>query len=312
MPGRSDNRYLSKFSRWDERSSVRAKPRPRLEPLQAEHLYFPPELVAVAAHPTVVAAGPAAVEHVLLQTLYQYLQFTVELESEAVLPVTASISRRTAGLDLPPAMAMDAFAITTDEAWHAQVAHGVIRELETATGVPALDEERPQFLKRLAVVRETVEPALRPALDVLFAVVSETLISAKLSVIPNDRRIVPAVRAVVSDHAEDEGRHHAYFRVLLDKLWPALTIRERLVLGPLVPELIRVFLEPDLDRAVDTLVHIGLDGQTAKEVVRDSHSVEATWGLAHGARTTVKYFRAVGALDDGATALAFADAGLAV
>src|ERR687886_110138 len=43
---------------------------------------------------------------------------------------------------------------------------------------------------------------------VFFTVVSETLISAILSDIPHDQRVVGAVRAVIADHAEDEGRHH--------------------------------------------------------------------------------------------------------
>jgi len=69
--------YRSAFVRWDERASVRSKPRRVLE--SQSGLYFPPELIPFLDHPLVLALDAQARYRLLVHRLYQYLQFTVEL-----------------------------------------------------------------------------------------------------------------------------------------------------------------------------------------------------------------------------------------
>src|SRR6185295_14101103 len=59
--------------------------------------------------------------------------------------------------------------------------------------------------------------------------------------IPSDPRVVMAVRELVADHAEDEGRHHAYFSRLLEFTWPRLNKAQRATIGPLLPEMVLAF-----------------------------------------------------------------------
>ncbi|MBB4913039.1 diiron oxygenase [Streptosporangium saharense] len=307
----SPEEYGSRFERWDERAAVRVKPQPVLDLPAPDVLYFPPELVPVLRHPLVAERGGRAVHDALAQHLYHYLHFTVELEQLAIIPVAARIARGRSGLDLPERMRADAYKIVTDEAWHAQLSYDLIRQVETRSGVAWTDAGTPAFLHRLDAVRRRLDPRVRGLERLLFAVVSETLISTVLTDLPRDRRLPGAVRDLVRDHAEDEGRHHAYFRDLLRRLWPALSATERACVGPLLPAIVAAFVEPDREAAAVVARAAGLSRDQARTVAAESLSVAWTpRDTASRARTVVRYFEEAGALDDGATREAFAEAGL--
>lgn len=303
--------YASTFVHWEQRASVRTKPRRTVGGGDSAPLLFPPELVPATEHPLVRARGPAAARRILAQSLYAYLDFTVVLEQSVVLPVTSRIALGRSGLDLPRRMRSDAFKITTDEAYHAQFCHEFVEQLAEHCGIPVALPDEPQFAGRVGAVRDRFDPALHPLLDLVFVTVSETLVSAYLSDLPGDRRLPRPVRDVVGDHAEDEGRHHAYFRAFLRYLWPQLSERERRLVGPHVPDLVEAFLEPDLGAVTLALRDAGLDEREAATVVGECYRSAGDGGsMARAARATVLSFRDVGALDDPATHEAFAARGL--
>lgn len=304
--------YTGGFGRWDRLAGVRNRPqRPFTEP---GSLYFPPELHPVALHPLVTAGGPEQVEWLLLRRLHDYLDFTTQLEALAVIPVVTAISRGRSGLRLPEAMRADAFKIVTDEAWHAQVSYDFARQVARATGVPA---ERPDgggppaFTERLDAIRDRLPHGIRGVEALLFAIVSETLISGILAEIPRDERLPGSLREHVRDHAEDEGRHHVYFRAVLRQLWAALTPAERGAVGPQVPAAIQAFLAPDLARAAEDLRTLGLPERSVEQVLAESWPGEKIAAdMAGSARSLVRYFGEAGALDDPATRDSFETAGL--
>jgi hypothetical protein len=309
--------YESKFGNWDRRASVRTQPRRVLADGSIVDgdgpavLFFPPELVPAAGHPLVTGRGGEAVHRLLVQSLYQYLHFTEVLEQVAVMPVTMSISLGRSGVQVPAAMRADALAITTDEAWHAQFSYDFADQVRAASGVAGHPPVQPQFVGRLARIRRSVPPEARRLVDLFFAVVSETLISTILSDIPRDQRLPPALRALVADHAADEGRHHAYFRSFLRVLWGQLDPRERRLVGPRVPELVEAFLEPDVTAVARTLRADGLPAAQVRRVVAESYPPARAGGhLAVAAAATARCFQDLGALDDPATAEAFAARGL--
>ncbi len=106
---------------------------------------------------------------------------------------------------------------------------------------------------------------------IFFTIVSETLISAILSGIPSDPRVVTAVRELVADHAQDEGRHHAYFSRLLEFTWPRLSKAQRALIGPLLPEMILAFLEPDFVAIAGNLRACGLTAEQIDQVMTESY-----------------------------------------
>ncbi|WP_149184484.1 diiron oxygenase [Streptomyces sp. TRM49041] len=303
--------YRSRFGRWEERASVRAKPQRVLEGGGEHCLYFPPEFVPVATHPLVAERGQECVERILVHRLFHYLHFTVDLEQVAVIPISSQISRGRAGLHLPERMKEDAFKISTDEAWHAQFTYDMLKQVERQTGVPAHMPELPQFIERLDRVHRHMDPDLRGIDELIFAVVSETLISNMLADLPRDERLPKAVRELVADHAEDEGKHHAYFSSLLEYVWPALSRDQQRRIGPWIPELIFSFLEPDYRAMSYGLHESGFRASEIDQIVHESYPREVVAEtIREAALATIHYFRGVGVLDDPATRDAFLAAGL--
>jgi P-aminobenzoate N-oxygenase AurF len=305
------NGYRSRFTGWYERASVRVKPRRVLEPGSGDQVYFPPEHLPILAHPIVTERGAPLSHFLQVQRLYQYLHFTTELELYAVCPVASGISRHRVGLEVPEAARRDAFKIVTDEAWHAQFSYDLMRQIEAETGIAVPELAAPPFVAMLDDVTERLSPALRGAELTLFAVVSETLITALLAALPHDRRLPAAVREVVRDHAEDEGRHHAYFRYFLELLWNSLDTAQRRDIGPRLPEIIDAFLVPDYRALARSLMDGGLSVSDAEQVLAESYPDSVTESArAVAAAPTVRYFTEVGALAEPATREAFAAAKL--
>lgn len=307
--------YTSRFERWDGLASVRRRPQRDFASVDSE-LYFPPELYPVVLHPIVAAKGEAVVKGLLLQRLYDYLDFTAELESVAVIPVAMKISRGRSGLVLPARMKADAFKIVTDEAWHAQFSDDFARQIETVTGHPnrsAGSAAPPAFLPRLQAIRERLPFEVRGVESLLFTIVSETLISGILSDIPRDSRMPRSVREVIRDHAEDEGRHHVYFRSVLKHLWQALTAAERKAVGPHLPAVIYAFLEPDYGQVAGHLSGFGLTADEVDQVIAESWPDFQVRNTVAGAASQItRYVAEVGAFNDSRTRAAFEEAGLPV
>lgn len=298
--GIAEAAYSSAFRTWHARASVRTKPRRQIaEEEPRELVYFPPELVPAAQHALVQELGAETTDRILIRQLHTYLEFTSELEQGAVNPVAAMISRRRSGFDLPETMIEDAYKIYTDEAWHAQFSDDLQRQVASATGVGPSVFEEPNFFRKLKGFQLDLVPDERRLVMIFFTIVSETLISAILSDIPQDRRVVTAVRELVADHALDEGRHHTYFSRLLEYTWPRLNKAQRALVGPLLPEMIHAFLEPDFVAIAGNLRACGLTAEQTDQVMTESYpSATVRAGIRASSKATIRHFERVGIVDD--------------
>jgi hypothetical protein len=306
--------YARKLSNWDTKAAVRVKPRRIL--LQDEEsmgkLYFSPELVPVAQHPLVRRIGPAAVRDMQVQHLYRYLDFTTQLELEVINEVAKDIALGKLDADVPDAMREDAFKLCTDEAHHAYFSDDLKRQVEAASGIHPDRVGMPPFLRRLRALQREMPSDLRPLGELLFAVVSETLISSILAGIPKDRRVVTAVREIVADHAEDEGRHSAYFSQLFTFLWPRLDDRQKAALGPLLPKFILAFLEPDYTAIRNSLSKYPLGADQVHAVVDQTYPKSVVRADAReAAKVTLHLFQHNGLIEDPRIGDAFRSHGLA-
>jgi hypothetical protein len=286
--------YARKLNNWDTKAAVRVKPRRIL--LQDEEsmgrVYFSPELVPVAWHPLARGLGPAAVRDMQVQHLYRHIDFTTQLELEVINEVSKEIALGKLDADVPDVMREDAFKLCTDEAHHAYLSDDLKRQVEAASGIHPDRVGTPPFLRRLRTLQREMPSELRPLGELLFAVVSETLISGILAGILRDRRVVTAVRAIVADHAEDEGRHSAYFSQLFAFLWPRLDDRQKAALGPLLPRFILAFLEPDYPAIRDSLSKYPLGADQVHAVVDETYPRSVVLADAREvAKVTLHLFR---------------------
>lgn len=302
------------LSDWDQRSTIRAHPR---RVLAAEDdcgkLYFAPELAPVSQHPHIATLGPPVVNRVLVGHLYRYLDFTAHLEHQVVNVVASRIALGKTGFDLPQDMMHDAYKLYCDEAYHALFSADLKRQVEAVTGIASARPRVPRALEQLRATQLAAPRELRSLIKLFFVIVSETLISATLIQIPRDGRVVSAVRHIVADHAEDEGRHHAYFASLLEMIWPRMTPRQQACIGPLLPRFILAFLEPDMAAIRSELTGCGLEPDRTHEVIEESYPTQHVIAAARVmAKATVRLCERNGILEHSHTREHFQATGLIV
>jgi hypothetical protein len=117
----------------------------------------------------------------------------------------------------------------------------------------------------------------------------------------------------VADHAEDEGRHSAYFSQLFGYLWPQLDDRQMATLGPLLPLFIRAFLEPDHKAIRRSLSKYSLDEDAIREAVEETYPETTVSAAAlDAARVTLHLFLNNGLMRNSQIADAFLSHGLAI
>ncbi|GAA3570741.1 diiron oxygenase [Streptomyces osmaniensis] len=309
----ADDEYQSPFRTWYSKASVRKSPRRMVEEGDDDAFFFSPELVPVARHPLVMELPPGTFREILLQHLYRYLDFTAKLEYLVVNRTALGIAQGSVRVDIPEEMRLDAYKIYCDEAYHTLFSVDLLQQVQQRSGVRAKLPEEPYFLTRLRQYLETLDASRRPLVELLFVVVSETLISASLAEVPADDGVHPTVRAVIRDHAADEGRHHTYFAMLVRYLWAQLDDEARRFASRIVPTLINFFLAPDTPALLDELRGYGVKADTAQQILAETYTAEALATHARiTARQTVRIFAALGALDDSAARDAFENSGLLI
>lgn len=291
--------YKSPFRNWHERASVRQAPRRLLQDPEPGQHFFSPELVPLAQHPVITELRPELFDEVLVRQLLRYLHFTAVLENLVVNRTILGIAHGSIAVDIPDEMRMDAFKLYCDEAYHALFSADMTRQIEEATGIRSNEAREPYFLVRLRELLAEAPENLAPLIEILFVVVSETLISAQLSEIPSSAQLVPAIQEVIQDHARDEGRHHAYFVAYLRYLWGALDSRQRRAAALFVPRLIRIFVDPDACSIQQELTGYGISRDGSRQILDEIFPEKLVSEHARlTARQTIRYFVDLGIMED--------------
>lgn len=269
-------RYVSAFKNWDSKSSVRSSP-DRIEGSSlGGALLFPDDLVPVLGHEYFHREGERFRQRIRLAHLERYLKFTLALETDAVNPVILDIARSRDGLHLPSEMRQDAFRMYVDEAYHANFTYALLRRLEIEKGISADFTERPHFLQRIAIIAETVPAGMRYQLMTMFVSISELLITGTLTALPRYEEVAAPIKESIHDHAADEARHHAFFSAYFPIYWHSLSGEEQQILGPLVPDLIDCFLQPDVASLKAEFDRYGIPAETASTILAETFNAEKT------------------------------------
>ena len=301
--------YRSAFGRWNERSWVRSKPH-RLAPFEPQLEFFSATVAPLFSHPEVQAAGSEVRTSLLVLHLHDWLEFTEWLELGPVNRACELLRRKHFLQWLPAEMRADALKIYTDEAGHAEMSHALGEAVASATGVASL-RLRPAFLDTFDRMVRSAEPEYEPLLTVLFATVSETLITGSLKQLPEDETVQRAVRDLAKDHEIDEGLHHAFFRNVFMSVWPRLPLEMRHLLGPLLPRMILAFLEPDRDGLERMLAeHRGTFADPRRIADEVVHGAFVRAMVEQASRPTVRIIMRAGGFEEPGTAAAFRECGL--
>jgi P-aminobenzoate N-oxygenase AurF len=301
--------YRDLFHHWDRNATVRRAPHRALAVADEVGYFFSTDREPLVKEPEIIQLGMSAIKSLLIHRLYSYLHFTSFLERRVVNPVVLAIADGELGFHLPHQMRADADKIYTDEGWHAQFSNDLSRQVESVTQIVPVTPRIPEFYPELCQIAQGCRhPAVA---HLMFAIVSETLISAILRDLPNDQSVVQAVRDEIGDHAKDELLHHQFFSDVLRHVWPQLSDCIRSEYGCIIPKMIRLFLRPDVETMGSALAGLGIEGSVVTEILqRVHHGAAAKTHSRSAARNTVALFQEVGALSDARVLEAFAQAEL--
>jgi len=311
IPSAVSETYRSPFLEWHEKSWVR-KGKAQAEEFESNLDFFSRELVPVFDLPDAAQLSEDHASEILVLWLYNYLDFTVQLEVGPVNYVCKRIHDASFLDWLPTISKDDALRIYTDEGGHAEMSNELSRRVQIFTGVKPC-RTRPQFLIALDELRRDRLPMERDFVTLLFVIVSETLITGTLSKLPGDATVQPSVRAVASDHASDERRHHAYFAQLLEMIWSRFprSLRRQAVL--LFPILLHAFLDPDRHAIRSILARFPEVFPEPDATIEDLvNSVAVQRRLKESARPSISQLRKAGVLDEEGAVDVFAAAGFTV
>ncbi|MGB7923477.1 MAG: diiron oxygenase [Pyrinomonadaceae bacterium] len=282
--------YESRFKKWDDISWVRKKPH-RTTPFDRNLYYYSESIATLFAHPKVRSASEETRRKLLVLHLYTYLEFTVRLELGPVNEVSQMLSREDFLPWLPPQMKDDALKIYVDEGGHAEMSRVLMIDVEKATKVARL-KLQPAFLKTLDNLVGREEPEYHSMIKLFFVIISETLITGTLVKLPKDETVQKAVRELASDHATDEGRHHAYFSEIFEYVWPRLPREMRHKIGLLLPDMIMAFLQPDAYALTLMLEQFPKEFPTPGQMVEEIIGYESTQlGILNSATPTLRMLR---------------------
>jgi hypothetical protein len=306
------------LARWDERAGVRVGPRRVLTgdaaraDREAGLTPFPVRLIPYYHHEGLAGLSPEDRTALAARHLYDYLNYTVHLETSVVNRGVVVIAHGDVGLPLTTRTRLDALRIYCDEGYHALTTLDAIDQMEQATGVPALPYDFAPRLRRLARSSERFLPDQPDLARLLQVVVFETVVTSILSEVPRDGTVYRLVREVVGDHARDEAMHYAFFLRFFTELWGALPAATRTAVGRAIPRFVDDCLRPDLAGARASLVATGLDGALADAVLDDCYdeaSVRSTMRTA--ARHLLRLCEALHVFDESGAREALHELGLA-
>ena len=272
---------------------------------------FTPSLVPYLDHPTLEELDARSRSEILTRHLYQYLNFTANLEPTIVNRGVHRIAFQHLPLEADSELRLDALKIYTDEGYHALFCVDLINQVERATQIIDVPYQFTPYIANLDAITAQLLPGNRMLGEILQVVIFETAVSAILSDLPKDPNLATAVAAVVRDHMEDEKLHHAFFVRLFPRLWESLDNSLKILAARALPRLIVEEIKPYSAPIKLALMAVGLTRSAAADVLSDTYTEQQAREYAqHVARYTVALFARTGVLDIPGAAEAFAAEGL--
>lgn len=309
------NGYRTISDRWHQRSRIR-NGRPILDTAglgpPVEGHFFSHALLPLLTHPLIQKQNNSLEKSIEARHLYRHLSFTKRLELSTVNPVAEAIAQKRSHFAFSDTLKLKCFQVYCDEAYHGLMAEELFQWAQEKSGVPTQAETDPLCLRTLrAAIQEQTSARMREAVQILFVVISETLISTILTTLPRDPLVHEQVRRFIQEHALDEQTHFSVFAEVCQELWPQLGDEEQRAVGPLLPRFIRDFLCLDETPLRSELLEYGLSEVQAESILDEMRSrPELSAEIRSSAKLTLKLFERCGVLSTPGVRSAFVSAHL--
>ena len=242
--------YQSFSESWEERATIRTRPRRRLE--DDGKLIFP-----ISRQPLVMGATfireCAHLQHfVLAQSLYKFINDVVIFETEIVDKTARSIAKDNFAIRFPFACRYDAMTVVVDEDYHALVAMDYMQQTIELTGIepialPTEIELSRSIPKALAMAPEH----LKAAVELICVAIAENTLTNDVAAFARDDSVKTSVKGLMADHLADEGRHSGFWAKLTRIYWSTASEEDKRVLASIMPVFLGEYLTNEIQQGFD-------------------------------------------------------------
>ncbi|MBJ9978462.1 diiron oxygenase [Pseudomonas sp. S75] len=268
--------YRSFADAWEERATIRTRPRRRVE--NDQRLIYP-----LSRQPLVLSAsfqeGCAHLrDFVLVQSLYKFINDVVIFETEIVDRTARRIAKDRFAVRFPFACRYDAMTVVVDEDYHALVAMDFLQQTIALTGIePIALPGEIELSRAIPAVLSQVPESLRDPLELICVGIAENTLTDDVAAFARDDTVKPSVKGLMADHLLDEGRHSSFWSRLTRIYWQAAAEHERQALADVLPDFLEQYLTNDIQQAFDLSL---IEALPVAEPLR--HALrEETLGLAY-------------------------------
>lgn len=278
--------YAERYLRqWDQRATVRSRPRYRLSPEAAALPIFPLAMMPALKHEALAHFDDAARHEYSVRLACDFQEKIAALELDPVTDLCGKLAIHGMGVALPDSLRQVALTIAADEAYHAYAAREFVADAERLAGIvlPAGTPSEP-LMDALAYVRRTApSELLRPA-ETMVLCFAENFITGELFGLSEDGASDNSFQILVREHLIDEGRHQVFFQNLLRHLWAEIDEEARVALGRLLPRFLDTFLTSPsyLDGQARVLSQMGFDQESSLRILTEA--ITAAFGQRPSAK----------------------------
>lgn len=258
--------YQSFAQAWEERATIRTRPRRMLE--DDDRLIYPLSRQPLALCATFLAQCPHLRDFVLVQSLYKFINDVVIFETEIVDRTARSIAKNRFAVSFPFACRYDAMTVVVDEDYHALVAMDFLQQAQALTGVePIILPGQIELSRAIPAAVQRAPAHLRDAMELICVAIAESTVTQDVAAFARDDTVKQSVKGLMADHLLDEGRHSSFWARLVSIYWHAASAADRQALAQILPTFIGEYLTNDIQLAFDRCL---IDSLPVTEPVRQA------------------------------------------
>ncbi|OCT28247.1 diiron oxygenase [Pseudomonas putida] len=268
--------YRSFADAWEERATIRTRPRRRIE--DDQRLIYPLSRQPLVQSATFQRACPQLRDFVLVQSLYKFINDVVIFETEIVDRTARRIAKDRFTVRFPFACRYDAMTVVVDEDYHALVAMDFLQQTIALTGLePIALPTEIELSRAIPSALAQVPEALRDALELICVGIAENTLTDDVAAFARDDTVKPSVKGLMADHLLDEGRHSSFWARLTRIYWQAAPEVDRQMIAQVLPVFLGQYLTNDIQQAFDFNL---IEALPVNETLRQSLREEVL-GLAY-------------------------------
>ncbi|RSC28429.1 aminobenzoate oxygenase [Pseudomonas putida] len=268
--------YRSFADAWEERATIRTRPRRRIE--DDQRLIYPLSRQPLVQSATFQRTCPHLRDFVLVQSLYKFINDVVIFETEIVDRTARRIAKDRFTVRFPFACRYDAMTVVVDEDYHALVAMDFLQQTIALTGLePIALPTEIELSRAIPTALAQVPEALRDALELICVGIAENTLTDDVAAFARDDTVKPSVKGLMADHLLDEGRHSSFWARLTRIYWQAAPEVDRQMIAQVLPVFLGQYLTNDIQQAFDFNL---IEALPVNETLRQSLREEVL-GLAY-------------------------------